>query len=149
MGGVNVGVAGLDFVPNDPFDQTSMSAFAHGVAHITDRFNLTAGIRYTEEDKTYTFSRTSPIPGVPTDPRVASLEGLSQQFKGDRIDWRVALDYELFDDIRAYAQVSTVFKGGGINPRPYLEQQVVPYEQETAKSYEAASRPRCSIAGCA
>jgi iron complex outermembrane receptor protein len=135
-GRVNVGAAGLDFVSNDPFEQTSMSAFAHGVLHLTDALNVTGGVRYTDEEKTYTFSRTSPLPGVPTDPRVASLEGLERTFKGDRIDWRVALDYELAPDIRAYGQIATGFKGGGVNPRPYLEQQAVPYQQETATSYE-------------
>ena len=136
-GRVNVGVAGLDFVSNDPFEQTSKSAFAHGVVHLGDRANITAGVRYTDEEKTYTFSRTSPIVGVPTDPRVASLDGLVKSFSGDRIDWRVALDYEIVDDVRLYGQVSTGFKGGGVNPRPYLESQAVPYDQETATSYEA------------
>ncbi len=135
-GRVHVGAAGLDFVPNDPFKQTSVSAFLHGVVHVTDQFNLTGGLRYTDEDKTYTFSRTSPIPGVPTNPLVASLDGLSRSFKGDRIDWRVAADYEVWDDIRVYGQVATGFKGGGVNPRPYLEQQLQPFDQETATSYE-------------
>lgn len=135
-GRVHVGAAGLDFVPNDPFEQESISAFLHGVVRVTDRFNVTAGVRYTDEDKTYTFSRTSPIPGVPTNPLVASLDGLSRSFKGDRIDWRVAADYEIVDDVRVYGQIATGFKGGGVNPRPYLEQQLVPYDQETATSYE-------------
>lgn len=135
-GRVNVGAAGLDFNSNDPFKQTSVSGFAHGVIHVTDRFNLTGGLRYTDEDKTYTFSRTSPIPGVPTDPRVASLNGVIAGFKGDRLDWRVAADYEVADDIRFYGQIATGFKGGGVNPRPYLEMQAVPYDQETATSYE-------------
>ncbi len=135
-GRVNVGAAGLDFQSNDPFKQTSVSAFVHGVLRVTDRFNLTGGLRYTDEDKTYTFSRTSPIPGVPTDPRVASLDGLVAGFKGDRLDWRIAADYEVVDDIRFYGQIATGFKGGGVNPRPYLEMQAVPYDQETATSYE-------------
>jgi iron complex outermembrane receptor protein len=136
-GRVDVGVAGLDFSSWDPFKQTSKSAFAHAVFHATDKLNLTGGARYTREDKTYTFNRESPIPGVPTDPRVASLNGLSRGFKGDRVDWRVAVDYELVADVRAYAQVATGFKGGGVNPRPYLEMQVVPFKQETSTSYEA------------
>ena len=135
-GRVHVGAAGLDFAPNDPFEQESMSAFLHGVVHVTDRFNLTGGLRYTHEDKTYTFSRTSPNPSLPTNPLVASLDGLSRGFKGDRVDWRVAADYEFLDNVRAYAQVATGFKGGGVNPRPYLESQLVPYDQETATSYE-------------
>lgn len=135
-GRVDVGVAGLDFSSWDPFRQTSKSAFAHAVFHATDRLNLTGGLRYTREDKTYTFSRTSPIPGVPTDARVASLEGLSRGFEGDRVDWRGAVDYEFVPDVRAYAQVATGFKGGGVNPRPYLEMQLVPFKQETSTSYE-------------
>jgi iron complex outermembrane receptor protein len=135
-GRVHVGAAGLDFKPNDPFEQESMSAFVHGMVHVTDRFNLTGGLRYTHEDKTYTFSRTNPNPSLPTNPLVASLDGLSRGFKGDRLDWRVAGDYEVADDVRVYAQVATGFKGGGVNPRPYLESQLVPYDQETATSYE-------------
>jgi iron complex outermembrane receptor protein len=136
-GRVHVGGANLDFVPNDPFEQTSLSAFLHGVLHVTDTLNLTAGVRYTDEEKTYTFSRTSPLPGVPTDFRVAPLNGLTRTFTGDNIDWRVAVDYEIVPDIRFYGQVSTGFKGGGVNPRPYYETQAVPYEQEKATSYEA------------
>ncbi len=135
-GRVNVGGAGLDFVPDDPFDQTSVSGFLHGVVHITDALNLTGGVRYTDEKKTYVFHRGSPLPGVPTDFRVAPLDGLSRTFKGDRIDWRMALDYEVASDIRFYGQVATGFKGGGVNPRPYYETQAAPYAQEKATSYE-------------
>jgi iron complex outermembrane receptor protein len=136
-GRVNVGGAGLDFAVDDPFDQTSKSVFAHGVLHLGEQLNLTGGIRYTDEEKTYTFSRTSPIPGVPTDFRVAPLEGLQVGFSGDRIDWRVAADYEIVPDIRVYGQIATGFKGGGVNPRPYYVTQAAPYDQETATSYEA------------
>jgi len=136
-GRIQVGVAGLDFFYDDPFKQTSKSAFLHGVLHATDRINITAGVRYTDESKSYTFHRMSPIPGVPTDPRVASLDGLVGKFKGDRWDYRVAVDYEVVKDIRFYAQLATGFKGGGVNPRPYLAQQVVPFAQETSTSYEA------------
>jgi len=134
---VNVGAAAMDFVSNDPFKQTSKSAFAHGVLHITDGLNLTGGVRYTDEKKTYVFSRTSPIPGVPTDFRVAGLHGLETGFEGDRVDWRVALDYEVVPDVRLYGQIATGFKGGGVNPRPYYPEQAVQYGQETATSYEA------------
>ena len=104
--------------------------------HVTDGLNVTGGLRYTDEEKTYTFSRTSPLPGVPTDFRVAPLDGLSRTFAGDNIDWRLAVDYEVAPDIRFYGQVATGFKGGGVNPRPYYETQAVPYEQEKATSYE-------------
>lgn len=135
-GRIGIAPAGLDFVSNDPFDQTSKSLFAHAVVHLTPRFNMTGGLRYTKEDKTYTFSRTSPIPGVPTDFRVAELEGLSASSAADHWDWRVALDYELVQDVRLYGQIATGFKGGGINPRPYYPEQAAPFGIEESTSYE-------------
>ena len=35
-----------------------------------------------------------------------------------------------------YAQVSTGFKGGGINPRPFNPAQVLPFGPETLTAYE-------------
>ncbi len=135
-GRIQVGVAGLDFFYDDPFKQTSKSAFLHGVIHATSQINITGGIRYTDEEKSYTFRRISPVAGVPTDVRVASLDGLVGKFSGNRWDYRVAVDYEVVPDIRFYGQVATGFKGGGVNPRPYLAQQLVPFSQETSTSYE-------------
>ncbi|MEP7244309.1 MAG: TonB-dependent receptor [Gammaproteobacteria bacterium] len=136
-GRINVETVGLDFSFNDPFHQTSKSAFAHAVWHLTDRFNLTGGVRYTKESKTYTFTRYSSIPGIPANPGVAPLDGVKRSFSGDRVDYRVALDYEIVDNVRPYVQVATGFKGGGINPRPFFPSQAVPFEQEKVRTYEA------------
>ncbi|MGX7895997.1 TonB-dependent receptor [Tsuneonella sp. HG222] len=135
-GRINVEVVGLDFAYNDPFEQTSKSAFIHAVVHPTERLNITGGLRYTAEDKTYTFTRYSAIPGIPTNPAVAPLDGVTRSFSGDQWDYRVAVDYEIVDDIRPYAQLSSGFKGGGINPRPFFESQAVVFQPETVVSYE-------------
>jgi iron complex outermembrane receptor protein len=55
-----------DFNENDSFTATSNSAFVHGVFEVTDAFSVTAGIRYTDESKTYAFDH-SPyllVPGL-------------------------------------------------------------------------------------
>lgn len=135
-GRINVEAVGLDFSFYDPFKQTSKSAFAHAVLHVNDRLNVTGGLRYTKEDKTYTFTRESAIPGIPTDFRVAGLDGIERSFSGGRWDYRIAVDYEIFDDVRPYVQIATGFKGGGINPRPFFASQAVPFGQETVTSYE-------------
>lgn len=135
-GRIGIAPAGLDFVSNDPFDQISKSLFAHAVIHAAPGFNVTGGLRYTKENKTYTFSRTSPIPGVPTDFRVAPLDGLSASASADHWDWRIALDYEVATDVRFYGQIATGFKGGGINPRPYYPEQAAPFGIEESTSYE-------------
>lgn len=135
-GRIGIAPAGLDFVSNDPFDQTSKSLFAHAVVHAAPGFNLTGGLRYTKEDKTYGFSRTSPIPGVPVDFRIAPLEGVSTSTSADHWDWRLAVDYEFVPDVRIYGQIATGFKGGGINPRPYYPEQAAPFGIEESTSYE-------------
>ena len=35
-----------------------------------------------------------------------------------------------------YAQFSTGYKGGGINPRPYVAEQALPFAPETLNAYE-------------
>lgn len=137
-GGFVVGGGGidLDFITNDPIKSKSKSGFAHVVIHATDALNITGGIRYTDESKTYTFVRQAPD-GGPAPIAVAGLNGTSSTYKGNRWDWRVALDYRWSDQLLTYAQVATGFKGGGINPRPYFPSQAVAFQPESVVSYEA------------
>ncbi|WP_237437433.1 TonB-dependent receptor [Alteraurantiacibacter aestuarii] len=51
---------------------------------------------------------------------LTGLFGLSDSFRGDRFDWRVSADYRFSDELLMYASVSTGFKGGGVNPRPFF-----------------------------
>jgi len=51
---------------------------------------------------------------------LTGLFDLPGEFKGDRFDWRIAADYRFSDEFLAYASVSTGFKGGGVNPRPFF-----------------------------
>jgi len=121
-----------DYVPT-----TSKSAFAHAVVHVTERLNLTGGIRYTDDKKSYSFRRTNVfLPGGPTYTSAALIDGLSSTFKGDRWDFRANVDYKLTENLLAYAQFSTGYRGGGINPRPFVIEQAVPFAPETLEAYE-------------
>ncbi len=133
-GGVN-----LAFITRDPIKSESTSGFAHGVVHITDKLNVTGGLRYTDESKDYTFVRLSPTGGT-ADFRVAGLNGTSSRYSGSRWDYRVAVDYRWSPSLMTYAQVATGFKGGGINPRPYFPTQAVPFKPEKVISYEAGTK---------
>ena len=124
----------LDFVGNDPVVAHTKAGFVHGVYHITDKLNLTAGIRYTAEDKSYTFVRQNPD-GTPN-AILGTLNGLTGHYSGDHVDYRANLDYQWTPDFMTYAQFSTGFKGGGINPRPFVAAQVRPFNAETLEAYE-------------
>lgn len=154
-GGFAVGGGGvnLEFLSDDPVDAESISGFAHAAFHLTDRFNLTGGIRYTDESKAYTFVRRGADGGAPPF-AVAGLNGASNTYKGNKWDFRAALDYRWSDDLLTYVQFATGFKGGGINPRPFFPSQAVPYQPEEVKTYEAGfksdllgRRVRLNVAG--
>ncbi|MET0293187.1 MAG: TonB-dependent receptor [Steroidobacteraceae bacterium] len=134
-----IGLPGYDFIGDDPVDSETQAAFLHSEWHLTDRLNVTAGVRYTKEEKTYNYTRLNP--DLTTgNPAVGSLNGRSGKYEGNRTDWRLGADFQLADDSMVYAQVSTGFKGGGVNPRPYLPSQVQPFNPEEVTAYEIGSK---------
>jgi iron complex outermembrane recepter protein len=122
-GHVNVGMFFLDFDQDDPSNVEDIAGFVQGTYHLTDKLGLTAGVRYTDEQKDYQYNHQF-FATTKTD---ASYT---------RTDWKVGVDYQLTDDILTYAQVSTGFKGGGFNPRPFTGAQVTGFGPETLRSHE-------------
>jgi len=127
--------AGFQFRGNDPVPAHSKAAFAHIAWHATDLLTLTGGIRYTDEDKDYTYSRLT-LDGSGPAPLVGGLDGLSGSYAKKRVDYRANAQYQFADTVMGYAQFSTGFKGGGINPRPYFPEQVQSFGPETIQAYE-------------
>lgn len=124
-------------VADDYIPTTSRSLFAHAVWHLTDRMNLTGGIRYTDDKKSYAFQRLNPfVPGAPAYTAAGRINGLESTYSGSRWDYRINLDYRFTDDVMAYAQFSTGYRGGGVNPRPFIIEQAVPFGPETLNAYE-------------
>jgi iron complex outermembrane receptor protein len=128
--------AGLQFASlGDQVPAHSKAAFAHVAVHPTDQLTLTGGIRYTDEDKDYTYSRRF-ADGTVGQPLVGALDGVVGKYQKKRVDYRANVQYQWTDSLMTYAQFSTGFKGGGINPRPYFASQVQPFGPETIKAYE-------------
>jgi iron complex outermembrane receptor protein len=123
-----------DFFTNDVIDSRSKSAFAHAVFHATDRLNFTGGVRYTDDRKTYTFVRDT-WNGAFSGP-VTPINGATATFAKEIWDFRAVVDYRWSDSFFTYAQFSTGFKGGGVNPRPFFANQVSPFDEEKLKAYE-------------
>jgi len=128
-GGVN-----LDTVFHDPVKTVSKSAFVHGEIHPTDRLTVTLGGRYTDDQKDFTFNRYDAYGR--RHPTLGSLFNLTRSFAGDRFDYRINVDYKFSDAWMAYGQISTGYKGGGINPRPFIASQALTFQPETLTTYE-------------
>jgi len=145
----------LNFVHGpDTTPSHNKALFAHATFHLTDALNVSGGVRSSWEDKTYTYARhnpdgTLPQPCVggpfnPANPPNCSLfgvNGTSARFPGPsgeahRWDWRADVDYHFTPDLMVYAQYSTGYKGGGVNPRPFYPQQELQFGPESLTAYE-------------
>jgi iron complex outermembrane receptor protein len=130
----------LQFMGNDPILANSKAAFGTVILHPTDAMTITGGLRYTKEHKDYTFVRQNFAGGPLVDPfGVGLLNGSQANYDGDRIDWRISLDYRFSPEVLAYVTVSTGFKGGGVTARPFTANQARngTFEPETLRAYEA------------
>jgi len=158
-----VAVYPLQFRQPDPTEAEAKAVFAHLSWKPVDRLTLSGGLRYTAETKDQTYFRLNydgsvnrfldPV-GVAygigysgadtldyngngnTTETVTALSGLTAHYSAKRWDYRVAADYRLTDSLMVYGSVSTGFKGGGSNPRPFTTQQVIAFRPEKLTAYE-------------
>ena len=120
-----------DFQIADPATLSNKSGFAHLEFHLTDRLNLTTGIRYSTEHKSYTFFRYY---FWPIQPGANNVRADASESK-----WtpKVAVDYQVTDDALVYASFATGFTAGGINGRPFnLATDLFSFKTENVYSYE-------------
>jgi iron complex outermembrane recepter protein len=106
----------------------SYAIYGQGTYSITDQVSVTAGLRWTKEDRDITGVRQ-----VFAGPNlVATVPGQSS-LDTDQFTWRLALDYRPNNDVMAYASYNRGFKSGGFNPTeiPYnafLPERIDAYE---------------------
>jgi iron complex outermembrane recepter protein len=128
----------LDFLGDDTIPAKDKAGFLHTVWHLTDKLNFIAAVRYTSQTKDYTYVRVNPEGGTGGSAvLVGGLNGVTGHYSADKTDYRADVDYQWTENFMTYAQVSTGFKGGGINPRPFYAFQAVPFQPETVTTYEA------------
>ena len=149
---VDLPYVGFDFIHGpDLVPSKNKSVYGHVTLHPMDRVDLSAGLRYSKDEKSYTFHRHNPdLSAVqpcttfwfweaanPTNCGVYGLDGLSVKYSSDRLDWRTALSYDYTDDVMLYVQVASGYKAGGNNARPFFPSQSHAFDPEELISYEA------------
>ena len=123
------------FIGDDPVNADSKAVFGHLAVHVTDPLTLNLGLRYTDEHKDYTFRRRTYAGAL--HPTLGALDGVSRDYDGTEVDYRINAQYQWTDAVMTYLQFATGFKGGGVSPRPFIAAQAVPFNPEKLKSYEA------------
>jgi iron complex outermembrane receptor protein len=127
----------LNFYQNDPVEAHDKAGFLNTEFHLTSKLDAIFGARYTAQDKTYNYVRLNPEGGLGGSATLVSpLNGVSSFYEATRWDWRANLAYHITDQIMAYGQYSTGFKGGGVDPRPFYVAQAIEFQPETLSTFE-------------
>lgn len=100
----------------------TQAVFAHGSLDITDRMSITAGLRYTKDEKDATLINDHPLAPVPFPPfEIPSVFPLPvvHDYEASTSDsattGTLSLQYDFAEDVMGYASYSTGFKSGGIS----------------------------------
>ncbi|HEY6817046.1 MAG TPA: TonB-dependent receptor [Croceibacterium sp.] len=157
----------LQFIQPDETPADAWAGFANVDWEVIPGLTFNGGLRYTEESKEYHYFRLNPDGTINsyldsagaaygagyagpdtldidgdgnTTETVAALTGAVATYKGERWDWRAALNYRFNDAVMVYASVSTGFKGGGTNPRPFYASQAIGFDPEVLTSFEIGAK---------
>lgn len=116
---------------------SSIGTFAQGTYALTDTLNLTAGLRYTSDEKkmrsyaALTGPRTGTRQGTPT-------FTFSDRIAPKKVTWHFGADWHVTPDVMLYATASSGFKTGGYNTAFAASRAAIgPVEPETIITYEA------------
>lgn len=126
----------LNSLQGDIIKSESRAAFLNTIIHPLPKFDITAGVRWTHDEKRYFYHRRN----AETLATISPPDGLGGEFAGNRFDYRVALAYHWTPAIMTYASMATGFKGGGVNPAIYRAEQIVPFGPEKLTAYEIGSK---------
>jgi iron complex outermembrane receptor protein len=125
----------FDFVDRDQKNE-SLAFFGQGTWALSDRLNLTGGLRWTKDDKEKPDSAQIIRRRNAAGPPPLQVIVQNQEADWDEVTWRAALDYALSPTHLLYASASTGYKSGGFNRGT---SQAI-YDPETVLAFEVGSK---------
>lgn len=140
-----------DFVTQD---NTAKALFAQAIYGITDRLNITFGVRQSWESKDYfrdpvgTLLSPAFFTTRATVKSLAEMEAIANTnlaagkafklgYDRDRMSFKGGIDYRLTDDVMVYAGYSQGYKGGGFGARSATPSTAGPTQDNTSELFEA------------
>lgn len=121
----------VDFALPVPFllhewgESTTTAIFGSATYSLSDDFRVTAGLRYTEDEKTGTLINPAGFGGP-----VRPTRHDEAQFS--RLTWNAGLEWDVSEDVLAFLNVSSGYKAGGFN----ITSNGDPYDEEVITAYE-------------
>lgn len=100
----------------------SYAAFGEATWNVTDALRLTAGLRYTVEDKSVYYDQTVSGGLATADPvlinaklGIARPQFYEAELEDSSPSWRASIAYDITDDVLIYGTVAHGYKSGGLN----------------------------------
>jgi iron complex outermembrane receptor protein len=138
---IPVCLAPVSETPSGDGETESIAIYGDVTWHATDLLDIIVGVRYTEDDKQIVYSNP---------PTAGLLGGLDGQIFGpitsgpvpasakfDSTDPRLAVNYQLTDDVMVYASAAKGYKSGGLNRQlDPVAQAVLSFDKEENTAYE-------------
>ena len=111
-------------------DTESWAAYGQTTYALTDQFDLTLGIRYTEDEKD-AFLYNQNIAGFTKDDPITADD------EWDNISYKINGNYAFTDDFSVYLTYATGYNGGGFNARASnVASFQTPFEEEEVETWE-------------
>lgn len=105
------------------------AVFGETYFDITDKLSLTAGMRWTKDEKKFVMDNLVPNPFY-----------TELQDSWDKLTWRLSLDYQITDETMVYFSYNRGYRSGGFNGRGTEPDALGPYNPETVDAYEVGIR---------
>jgi iron complex outermembrane recepter protein len=135
--GVDVGVDLFTRVANE-----SVALFGQGTFDISEQLSVTAGLRWTQDDKEIQLVHLREASGR----YIVGAPGTQDTFTEEwsEVTPKLGLELQLTDDALLYLSYAKGFKSGGFNARPLsgIAEVQTPYDPETVDSYELGAKTR-------
>lgn len=105
----------VDFAENSQAKTTSYSVFGEGTWRFLDRWSLTMGLRFTDEQKDFHLECEGLTAGSGTGTCIPTDTGFetTQELNFDEFTPRVSLNYNLGDNVLLYLSAARGFQAGG------------------------------------
>ena len=120
-------------------DADALAAYLQADYHLNDQLTVTGGVRWTDETKDIAYT---PNPNWPWGFGTADIAALGYPTEQNAkiTTPRIALEYEVSDDMMLYASATRGFKSGGWNARGTNAGAIEVFGPEKVWSYEAGLR---------
>jgi iron complex outermembrane receptor protein len=119
-------------------DSTTAAIYANLDYHFNEQWTLSAGLRYTEDEKDFNMRRPLTPCGVSYD--LCVDQPIRDKSKWDKVTPRAVLTYQPNSDITAYLSYAVGYRAGNYNARGSVAAIPIPADPETNTAYEIGAK---------